>query len=287
MKKNLFICCVLISNLAFCKESEFKKNRYTPAAYNPMKVLVKKKETTTHPVPEKKAIYAVVLTTKGNLVLELFDKDAPNTVQNFIDLAQGEKEFTAPNGQTQKKPFYDNLTFHRVIPDFMIQGGCPRGDGTGGPGYQFDDEINGKSLGLDKMKIKEAPQYQNYLQRAVIMGMNIKSQAEFDAKKDEIEKNFAEALELPVLEILSRVGYKYNEVVNSHPAVKGSLAMANAGPSTNGSQFFINQVDTPHLNGVHTVFGHLVSGEDILIKIVSGGNGKTQISHIAIIDKRE
>ena len=106
-------------------------------------------------------------------------------------------------------------------------------------------------------------------------------------KKDEIDKSFSEALELPVLEILSRVGYKYNEVVTSHPAVKGSLAMANAGPSTNGSQFFINQVDTHHLNGIHTVFGHLVKGDDILEKIVNDGNGKTQIKHIAIVDKRD
>ncbi|MBE7411204.1 MAG: peptidylprolyl isomerase [Leptospiraceae bacterium] len=252
-----------------------------------MKVTVNKKETTTESLPDKKAIYAVVATNKGSLIVELFDKDAPATVQNFIDLSQGEKEFTLPDGNKKKKPFYDGLTFHRVIPDFMIQGGCPRGDGTGGPGYQFDDEINGKSLGLDKMKIKDAPYYQNYLQRAVIMGLNIKSQAEFEEKRELIEKSFIEASELSVLEILSRVGYKYNEVVTSHPAVKGSLAMANAGPSTNGSQFFINQVDTPHLNGVHTVFGHLVSGEKVLDSIITGGNGKTQIQHIAIIDNRE
>ncbi|MCC6275253.1 MAG: peptidylprolyl isomerase, partial [Leptospiraceae bacterium] len=110
MKKKLFICYLLITNLAFCKESEFKKNRYNPAAYTPMKVTVKKKETTTDTLPDKKGIYAVVVTNKGNMVLELFDKDAPNTVQNFIDLAQGEKEFTSPNGSAQKKPFYDGLS---------------------------------------------------------------------------------------------------------------------------------------------------------------------------------
>ena len=125
---------------------------------------------------------ATMTTTHGPITLELFDEDAPKTVQNFKDLAQ--------------KGFYDGLSFHRIIKDFMIQGGCPQGTGTGGPGYTFEDEFN------------------------------------------------------------------------SHKVVRGALAMANAGPNTNGSQFFIVTTDAaPWLDGKHTVFGEVRDGMDIVDKI--------------------
>lgn len=130
--------------------------------------------------PEKKYT-AVMETEKGNLVLELFAKDVPNTVNNFVFLA--------------REGFYDNTTFHRVIPGFMVQGGDPTGTGTGGPGYKFADEFTG-----------------------------------------------------PRHEI-------------------GSLSMANAGPNTNGSQFFITYVATPHLDGHHAVFGKLAEGMDVLLAV--------------------
>jgi peptidyl-prolyl cis-trans isomerase B (cyclophilin B) len=118
---------------------------------------------------------ATLHTNAGPVQLELFDDDAPKTVENFRKLAGD--------------GFYDGLVFHRVIPDFMIQGGCPQGTGTGGPGYTFEDEFN------------------------------------------------------------------------SNKAVRGALAMANAGPNTNGSQFFIVTAEaTPHLDGRHTVFGRVTSG---------------------------
>jgi cyclophilin family peptidyl-prolyl cis-trans isomerase len=125
------------------------------------------------------ATTATIETTKGTIEIELFDEDAPKTVQNFVDLAG--------------KGFYDGLTFHRVIPDFMVQAGCPKGDGTGGPGYEFEDEDSG------------------------------------------------------------------------HTVVRGALAMANAGPNTNGSQFFIVTADEcPWLNGRHTVFGRVTKGLDVV-----------------------
>ena len=122
---------------------------------------------------------AVMTTSEGAIELELFGDDAPKTVENFTKLA-GEG-------------YYDGLIFHRVIPDFMIQGGCPRGDGTGGPGYSFEDEFN------------------------------------------------------------------------DHPVARGYLAMANAGPNTNGSQFFIVTTEAaPWLDGKHTVFGRVTSGMDVV-----------------------
>jgi cyclophilin family peptidyl-prolyl cis-trans isomerase len=125
---------------------------------------------------------ATIHTNHGAIEVELFDEDAPKTVENFTSLAQ--------------KGFYDGVIFHRVIPDFMIQGGDPTGTGTGGPGYQFDDEANDRSV------------------------------------------------------------------------VRGMLAMANAGPNTNGSQFFVVTADAcPWLDGKHTVFGRVTSGMDVVDRI--------------------
>ncbi|MDX1957461.1 MAG: peptidylprolyl isomerase [Leptospiraceae bacterium] len=277
---------LVLFTIATCAPSGFKKSTYSPIEYSPPKVTVSKKETVNITLPEKKTIYAVIETSSGTMIVELFHKDAPATVQNFIDLAQGVKETKDPEtGKLQKKPFYNGLKFHRVIPDFMIQGGDPKGDGTGGPGYNFPDEINGVALGLDKLKIASAPSYGRYLQMAVIYSMGIKSQEEFNTRKTEVEENFTFAKDnFSVLEILHRAGYRFNDVLNSHKAKKGSLAMANSGPNTNGSQFFINQVDTPHLDGLHTVFGQLVSGESVLNDIVSLGNSNTKIEKISIID---
>jgi peptidyl-prolyl cis-trans isomerase A (cyclophilin A) len=132
--------------------------------------------------------YATLKTNRGDIAIKLFPNHAPATVRNFVELATGEKEYQdATTGETTKGPFYDGLTFHRVIGGFMIQGGCPRGDGRGGPGYTFKDEFH--------------PELQ------------------FDR---------------PYL-----------------------LAMANAGPGTNGSQFFITVGPTPHLNRRHTIFGEV------------------------------
>jgi cyclophilin family peptidyl-prolyl cis-trans isomerase len=125
---------------------------------------------------------ATMKTSEGDITFELFDEDAPNTVANFTKLASDR--------------FYNDLIFHRVIPDFMIQGGCPQGTGTGGPGYQFADEFN------------------------------------------------------------------------AHKIVRGALAMANAGPNTNGSQFFIvTAAACPWLDGKHTVFGQVTGGMDVVDKI--------------------
>ncbi|MGD9778574.1 peptidylprolyl isomerase [Methanomethylovorans sp.] len=126
---------------------------------------------------------AIIETEKGNIVLELFEKDAPKTVANFEKLI--------------KQGFYDGLTFHRVIPNFVIQGGCPKGDGTGGPGYTIKCETKG----------------------------------------------------------------------NPRKHGKGALSMAHAGKDTGGSQFFITHSPQPHLDGVHTVFGQVIEGMDVVNKI--------------------
>lgn len=144
-------------------------------------------------------MHALFETNKGNFKIKLFSERVPKTVENFVGLAEGTKEFTdAKTGKKTKRPFYDGLIFHRVIKDFMIQGGCPTGTGTGDPGYRFEDEI--------------------------IAGQN---------KHDK----------------------------------PGMLSMANAGPNTNGSQFFITTVPTPWLDRGHTVFGEVVEGYEIVDQI--------------------
>ena len=143
-------------------------------------------------------MHAHFTTTEGNFKIRLFDTEVPNTVANFVGLAEGTKEFVDPKtGQKTSRPFYDGLIFHRVIDNFMIQGGDPLGTGTGGPGYKFADEFNAK-LRHDK---------------------------------------------------------------------PGILSMANAGPNTNGSQFFITLVPTPWLDNRHSVFGEVVEGMDVVQKI--------------------
>src|SRR5208282_197183 len=143
-------------------------------------------------------MYAIFETSQGNIVVKLLEKEAPKTVENFIGLAEGTKEFTDEStGKKATKNFYDGLVFHRVIPDFMIQGGCPQGTGRGGPGYKFADEFH------------------------------------------------------PDL--------KHSK--------KGVVSMANAGPGTNGSQFFITVGATPWLDKKHSVFGEVVEGYDVVHKI--------------------
>jgi peptidyl-prolyl cis-trans isomerase A (cyclophilin A) len=140
-------------------------------------------------------VYATLKTSMGDIVVELFDEKAPKTVANFIGLATGTKEWTDPKtGEKLKRPLYSGTIFHRVIPGFMIQGGDPLGNGTGGPGYRFEDEFH------------------------------------------------------PEL--------KHNK--------SGILSMANAGPGTNGSQFFITHKATPWLDGKHSVFGEVIKGQNVL-----------------------
>ncbi len=163
-----------------------------------------------------KDLFAIFKTSQGDIVLRLFAKDAPKTVENFVALATGEKEWTDPrSGQKSRKPLYDDTKFHRVIPQFMIQGGDPLGTGTGGPGYKFDDELA--------------------------------SGRQFDKP--------------------------------------GLLAMANSGPNTNGSQFFITEVATTWLSGKHTIFGEVISGFDLVPKIARAGNGAVALKKVEIADK--
>ena len=224
-------------------------------------------------VPDRKGMFAVIHTDKGDLVAELFPEAAPKTVENFVKLS--------------KDGFYDGIIFHRVIPQFMAQTGDPEGTGRGGPGYKFEDEISATALGLDKMKAGEARYYDRQIQAAAFEKLGITSQAELDRRKQEVMREIQKISDMSVEEVLELAGYSYQNNLPSIPGNKGALGMANSGPNTNGSQFFINQVDTPHLNGLHTFFGQLEpDGFEILDKIIEAGNGNSKINSIEIVDKR-
>ncbi len=162
-----------------------------------------------------KDLFATIVTSQGEIVVKFFAKEAPKTVANFVGLAAGEKEFTDATGKKVKRPYYDGLVFHRVIQDFMIQGGDPTGTGSGGPGYSFEDEFK-SGRGFDKV---------------------------------------------------------------------GLLAMANRGPATNGSQFFITTSTPTYLNGKHTIFGEVISGYDVAVTISMMKGEKAVMKSVTITDK--
>ncbi|MBE7437909.1 MAG: peptidylprolyl isomerase [Spirochaetales bacterium] len=224
-------------------------------------------------VPTRSGLFAVIETDRGDLILELYPQAAPKTVENFTRLAQ--------------KGFYKDIKFHRVIPDFMAQTGDPQGTGSGGPGYQFEDEISATALGLDKTTLREAPHYARQAQQYLLRKHSVGSEEQFQKMQRELNKEYEKMLDWPVARVLELAGYKYQNELPSKKALKGALAMANAGPATNGSQFFINQVDTPHLDGLHTVFGQLeAKSYPVLDAIIAAGNGNSKIKQVSIIDRR-
>lgn len=163
-------------------------------------------KTATMDIPNEPGIYATIATTRGSILIQLTFKKTPLTIANFVGLAEGKIKNSA---KASGEPYYNGLKFHRVIPNFMVQGGDPEGTGRGGPGYKFPDEF--------------------------------------------------------------------------HPSLRhnkpGILSMANAGPRTNGSQFFITHVPTPWLDGKHSIFGEVLQGQDVVNAIKKGDSIKTMTIH--------
>jgi len=241
----------------------------------------------------------VIKTSMGDVYLELFAEEAPLTVKNFIELAGGKKE----DIDTTEKPkvknhFYDNLIFHRVIKNFMIQGGCPKGNGTGGTGYAFEDEISATALGLDKIKVmqpnggvhpyllvRSQQDFSQIVLNPLASKMGINTQQQFQDRKQEIQQKLSK---LTLKECYENLGYQYNDKIKSHSPDRGVIAMANSGPNSNGSQFFINLVDTPWLMGKHTVFGKVIKGMEIADRIgeVSVDKRSKPIKDVKIISIR-
>lgn len=252
-----------------------------------------KKEDPDNPI-------VIIKTNHGAIYAELFAKEAPKTVKNFVELAEGKRKFTDPKaGKKVKRPFYDGLIFHRVIKRFMAQGGCPLGSGSGGPGYAFADEINANALGLDKMMaldpktgqphryllIRSVQDFDRVLRGPLVRRMGIRSQEDLQQRMEEVQGKLKQ---LTLKACYENLGYKYNDKLKSHRLAKGVLAMANSGPNTNGSQFFITLADTPWLTGKHTVFGKVVKGMEVVAKIgqVPVAAGSKPVEDVKILSIR-
>jgi cyclophilin family peptidyl-prolyl cis-trans isomerase len=219
-----------------------------------------------------------MVTSMGTMKIELWNDIAPKTVENFTGLAFGGKEWTnTKTGSKEKKPFYDGLIFHRVIDDFMIQGGCPLGNGTGGPGYTFEDETydtqNAKEI---KGRIPTAEVAQQVFEEVILpyLQRTPNPDKQLIALLTECQKvrNPTPLMKQPVEYYLQKTGrttpLKERGPLKA-PVEYGSICMANSGPNTNGSQFFIvtKKGGTPWLNGKHTVFGKVIDGMDVAEKI--------------------
>lgn len=241
----------------------------------------------------------LIKTNKGDITVRLFASEAPKTVANFIGLAEGTKEFVdLKTDDKVKRPYYDNLVFHRVIKNFMLQGGCPLGTGSGSPGYTFADEINADALGLHTMTamteqgqphqwltIRSRGDFDRTVLHPLYRAMGITSGEQRKARQQEVDER-VDALTLK--DVYTNMGYKYDDKLKSRPPKRGVLAMANSGPNTNGSQFFINLVDTPWLTGKHTVFGQVVKGMDVVDAIgnVPVGAGSKPVEPVKILSIR-
>lgn len=218
----IFTVLVLVGLLIWYVQAKDPNPTPTTTSLNQAKPEVAAATTGEVPVDAITAKYAAIVTSQGTIVVELYPDSALKTVANFATLA--------------KRGYYDGLTFHRVVKDFVIQGGDPKGDGSGGEsiyGPSFEDEINAESLNLSEEIIAQ------YEQR----------------------------------------GYEYRTDITSHPMQIGSIAMANSGPNTNGSQFFIvtGAIEPPGLDGRHTVFGQVVEGMDVVTKINTAETGGARL----------
>jgi len=188
-----------------------------PAAAQPLKLEPISLAQATEGLTGEGKLMVRFETTMGNIEAELFDKQVPHVVANFVGLARGKQPFRdIKTGETVVRPFYDGLTFHRVIPGFMVQAGCPEGTGRGGPGYKIEDEF-------------------------------------------------------------------YPTLKHDAP---GILSMANSGPNTNGSQFFITEVPTPHLDGRHSVFGRVTKGLDVVRQLARMPRGDNDVPKDKMVMKK-
>lgn len=249
----------------------------------------------------------VIETSAGTIEAELWPAAAPKTVKTFLALAEGKVAWVdIPAREIRETPFFDGLTFHRIIDNFMLQGGCPNGNGSGSPGFMFEDEINADGLGLDKVKLfPNGPKADPHVAILGVLGNNpVQAQQTFERTiilpllqklgipTSEANKRTSEwqpkLFELTLKQVYENQGYVYNDTLEAKGMAKYTLAMANSGANTNGSQFFINLVPNPYLNGKHTVFGKVTKGFEVVDKLgkVKVGPGNKPLEPVKILSIR-
>lgn len=233
-------------------------------------------------------------TSQGEIYLELFPAEAPNNVANFIALAEGEIEFKhSATGETLQSRYYSGMRFHRVIPDFIIQAGSPAYNPLGSQINLLADEINADSLGLNQisalnpdgsfaemLNIQSKSDFHTVILEPLYTRRNINDNTAMLASQDE---TLAQLQRMSVKSVYENQGYRYNSSLSSRRIARGIVAMANSGPNSNGTEFFIALTDADWLTGRYTVIGKVVDGQDIIDTIGKIAIDPAQFSRLSTL----
>lgn len=220
----------------------------------------------------------LISTSQGEIYLELFPAEAPNNVENFLALAEGEKTFQNPdNGEIIQSRYYNGMRFNRVIPGFLIQAGSPARNSLGLQVELLDDEINADALGLDQipainpdgsfadvLNIESKSDFHDQILNPLYEVRNID---DVNAALARQNQTLEELQRLSVKSVYENQGFRYDASLSSRPIQRGTVALANSGPDSNGPEFFISLADAPTLTGKYTVIGKVIEGQQVMDRI--------------------
>ena len=237
----------------------------------------------------------LISTSRGEIYIELFPNEAPNNVQNFIVLALGEKDFTNPDtGQpVQARYYYNGMRFHRVVPGFVIQAGSQAKNPLGLQVELLPDEINADALGLDQIQainpdgsfadqlnIESKQDFHSEILEPLYSRRNI---ADVDTALSRQYQTLEELQDLTVKSVYESQGYRYDSSLPSRAILRGTVALANSGPDSNGPEFFISLADAPQLTGKYTVIGQVIEGQSVMDTIGSTAIDPDQFSSLSTL----
>ena len=235
-----------------------------------------------------------ISTSKGEMYLELYPLEAPNNVENFIALAEGEKEFTnLKTGEPIQSRYYNGMRFHRVVPGFIIQAGSPAINPLGLQVSLLNDEINANALGLDQipalnpdgsfadvLNIESKPDFHEEILTPLYSQRNI---TDVEAALSRQYQALETLQELSVKSVYENQGYRYDDSLESRPIERGTVALANSGPDSNGSEFFISLTAAEWLWGKYTVIGKVVEGQEVMDSIGNTAIDPGQFSSLSTL----
>ncbi len=236
----------------------------------------------------------LVSTSQGEIYLELFPAEAPNNVENFIALAEGATEFTNPNtGEAIESRYYNGMRFHRVVPGFIIQAGSAAYNPLGLQVGLLDDEINADALGLnlipalnpdgsfaDALNIESKQDFHGEILTPLYLQRNI---SDFDEALSRQYQTLETLQGLSVKSVYENQGYRYDDTLLSRPIERGTVALANSGPDSNGPEFFISLTAAEWLSGKYTVIGKVVEGQQVMDRIGSTAIDPDQFSSLSTL----
>lgn len=233
-----------------------------------------------------------ISTSQGEIYLELFPTEAPSNVENFIALAEGEKEFTNPDtGEAIQARYYNGMRFHRVVPGFIIQAGSPAYNPLGLQVNLLDDEINADALGLDQisalnpdgsfadmLNIESKSDFHEEILMPLYLQRNI---TDVEVALSSQYQVFEALQDLSVKSVYENQGYRYDDSRASRPIERGTVALANSGPDSNGPEFFISLTAAEWLSGKYTVIGKVVEGQEVMDSIGNTAIDPDQFSRLS------